>query len=565
MIFDQDVAVPVSDGNVLRANVFRPPREGRFAVVLAQGIYGKDVHFADAFKPQWEKLLRLYPDLCRNGSTGRYLRWETVDPERWVADDYVVIQIDSRGSGKSPGFLDPYSPREIQDYYDAIEWAAAQPWSNGRVGLIGISYYAIAQWLVAALRPAHLAAIVPWEGACDHYRDWSYHGGLLSGFVPAWWPRQVLVNQHGNAASHYRDRDTGERTTGPALSEELLAGNRADYPAELLRHPLDDDWHRGRSPDLARIEVPVLSAGNWGGPGVHLRGNIEGFLRCGSREKWLSMHVGTHYESFYLPEYVAMQKRFLDRYLKGIDNGWEREPRVQLSIRRPDGSARRMEHEYPLARTEWTRFHLDAGTRGIAREAPGRAARIDYDAMSKGVTFSTAPFEEDTEITGFVTLRLAIASSTADMDIFATLRAFAPDGSEVVFDGAHEPTPVSRGWLRASHRALDPERATPHRVFRAHRDVQKLEPGAVYQVDVEIWPTSMVYPRGYRLALTIAGRDFEFPDTPGRILHQHPANRDPTECSGRRSIFTGGDHESYLLLPVIPGSRELRLRSAENE
>lgn len=399
MLFDKDVAVPVSDGNVLRANVFRPPHAGRFSVVMAQGIYGKDVHFADAFKPQWDKLLTLYPDLCRNGSTGRYLRWETVDPERWVPDAYVVVQVDSRGSGKSPGYLDPYSPREIQDYYDAIEWAACQPWSNGKVGLIGISYYAIAQWLVAALRPPHLAAIVPWEGACDHYRDWSYHGGLASGFVRAWWPRQVLVNQHGNAASTYRDRDTGERTTGPALSEAVLAGNRAEYPADLARHTLDDAWHRSRTPDLARIEVPVLSAGNWGGPGVHLRGNIEGYMHCGSRAKWLSMHVGTHYESFYLPEYVAMQKRFLDRYLKGADNGWDEEAPVQLSIRRPDGASRRMENEFPLARTAPTRFYLDASDRSLTREKPSSASEITYEAGGDGVTFTTAPFDEDVEST----------------------------------------------------------------------------------------------------------------------------------------------------------------------
>lgn len=553
LILEKDVAVPVSDGNVLRANVFRPARDGRFPVVMAQGIYGKDVHFADGFKPQWVKLNELYPDLCRNGSSGRYLRWETVDPERWVPDDYVVIQVDARGSGKSPGFLDPYSPREIQDYYDAIEWAARAPWSNGKVGLIGISYYAITQWLVAALKPPHLAAIVPWEGACDHYRDWGYHGGLLSGFVDAWWPRQVLVNQHGNAAATRRDRDNAERTTGPALSQAILAGNRAEYPTELLRHPRDDEWHRERSPDLSRIDVPVLSAGNWGGPGVHLRGNIEGYLRCGSREKWLSMHDGTHFESFYLPEYVTMQKRFFDRYLKGAANGWEREARVQLSIRRPDSSARRMESEFPLARTSWAKFYLDAGARSIGLENPSSEARVAYDAAGVGVTFTTAPFEEDIEVTGFVTLRLWVSSASADMDIFATLRAFAPDGSEVIFDGAHEPTPVSRGWLRASHRALDSGRSTAHRAYHSHRDVEKLEPGVLYAVDVEIWPTSMVYPRGYRLALTIAGTDFEIEGIPGRILHRHPADGDAGELGGTNTIVTGAAHESYLLLPIIPG------------
>jgi predicted acyl esterase len=552
MLVEKDVAIPMSDGNVLRANVFRPAAEGRFPVVLAQGVYGKDEHFADAFKPQWEALLKIYPDIDRNGSTGRYLRWEVVDPERWVPDGYISIVVDSRGTGKSPGYLDPRSPREMQDYYEAIEWAGMQPWSNGKVGLIGISYYAFTQWAVAALQPPHLAAIVPWEGFTDYYRDSSHHGGIFSNhFTTAWWPRQVLVNQHGNGASHFRDRETGERTTGPALSEAMLAGNRADYPGDLLRHALDDAWYQERRPDMSRITVPLLSAGNWGGPGLHMRGNIEGYMRAASREKWLSMHVGTHFESFYLPEYVAMQKRFFDRYLKGLANGWESEPRVQLSIRRPDGSSRRMEHEFPLARTQWTRFHLDARDNSLGPRAPDAEASVSYAALGDGVSFSTAPFEADTEITGFLMARLWISSSTTDMDIFATLRAFAPDGTEVVFTGAHEQTPVTRGWLRASHRKLDPALSLPYRPYLAHDEVQKLTPGERYAVEVEIWPTCMVYPAGYRLVLTIQGRDFEYA-TPGRILHNHPQDRDPAEFGGTSTIATGGAHDSYLLLPIIP-------------
>jgi predicted acyl esterase len=554
MSVEKDVGITMCDGVVLRANVYRPAAEGRFPVVMAQGVYGKDAHFADAFKPQWDKLIEIYPDIERNGSTGRYLRWETVDPERWVPEGYVVIQIDSRGTGKSPGYLDPRSPREMQDYYECIEWAGTQSWSNGRVGLCGISYYAFTQWAVAAMQPPHLAAICPWEGFVDYYRDSTHQGGIFANtFTTAWWPRQVLVNQYGNAGTIHRDRETGERTTGgPALSDEILKGNRADYPGDLLAHSLDDAWYGERTPDLSRIKVPMLSAGNWGGPGLHLRGNIEGYLGASSAQKWLSLHVGTHYESFYLPEYVAMQKRFFDHFLKGLDNGWDKEPPVQISVRRPDGSARRMEQEFPPARTQWTRFYLDAANKSIAPGNSDKEASVSYQALGDGIDFSTAPFAEETEICGFITARLWVASSTTDMDIFAILRVFAPNGEEVTFVGAHETTNMTKGWLRVSHRKVDKKRALPYRVFHAHDEVQKLTPGEFYPVDVEIWPTSMVFPKGYRLVLTLMGKDFEFPGTPGRMLHDHPLDRSAEEFGGVNTIMTGGRYESFLLMPLIP-------------
>lgn len=554
MLFEKNVSVPMSDGIVLRANVFRPDKPGRFPVVMSHGIYGKDVHFSLAFKPQWDNLLKLYPDLCKNGSSGRFLRWEVPDPERWIPDGYAIVVVDSRGSGKSPGYMDPRQPRENQDYFELIEWAGVQPWSNGKVGLLGISYLAMNQWKAAALRPPHLAAICPWEGHWDHYRDSSHHGGILSNtFASGWWPKQVLSNQHGSGRTHYVDPDTGEISTGPSINEDLLAGNREDHPANHLRHKLDDEWHKSRTPDVSLIEVPVLSAGNWGGPGVHLRGNIAGFVEAGSTKKWLSMHIGTHYESFYLPRYVAMQKRFFDRYLKGVENGWDEEPPLRLEVRDVKGGATvRHEKEWPLAGTRWTKLHLDAAGSSLAANASTAVHRVTYPALGDGVSFSTPPFETETEITGYVAARLTISSTTTDMDIFATLRAIDAAGKEVAFIGAHEPTPMSRGWLRASHRKLDPVKSKPFRPYLQHNEIQKLTPGALYTVDLEIWPTCLVFPVGYRLVLTLMGRDFELPGIPGRILHNHPEDRPMPEFGGDNTVHTGGAHESWLMVPVIP-------------
>jgi len=295
----------------------------------------------------------------------------------------------------------------------------------------------------------------------------------------------------------------------------------------------------------------LLSAANWGGPGLHLRGNVEGWRAAAASEKWLSFHIGTHFESFYLPDYVALQKRFFARYLKGDDNGWEDQSPIRLEMRTTDGSVVRAEREWPLARTDWQRWYLDTGAGTLAPDTPARAGSTTFDALGSGVDFTTAPFANETEFTGPVMLRLAAASSTVDMDIFATLRLFDPDGAEVAFVGAHEMTPVTRGWLRASHRRLDPDRSEPWRPWHSHDRIEPLTPGEAVTLDIEIWPTSIRVPAGYRLVLTLAGRDFEY-ETRGRMLHDDPADRTEEIFGGITTIRSGGDNASWLLLPHIP-------------
>jgi predicted acyl esterase len=553
MIFEKNTPIPISDGNILRCNIFRPEGNGQYPVIMAMGAYGKDIHFEDGYNAQWNVLKKIYPEIDQAGSSGRFLRWEVIDPERWVPDGFVVIQIDSRGTGMSPGYIDPFGPVETHDYYEAIEWAAMQSWSTGKVGLIGVSYLAMKQWQVAALKPPHLAAIVPWEGASDFYRDSGRHGGIFSNsFTYAWWPRQVLSNQYGSGSSHHIDRDTGQRTTGPALQEELLVGNRTDHPHDRLNHPLDDAWNKERSPLLEQIEVPLLSAANWGGAGMHLRGNIEGFVNAASSNKWLFAHIGTHYESFYLPQYVAIQKRFFHYFLKGVDNGWGQEPKVQLAIRNVDGTASiRKEHEWPLARTQWQPFFLNALNSSLSSELITTSESTEFESNKNSVNFSTSVFSEETEFTGPVLLKLWISSSETDIDLFAILRVFDPSNTEVTFIGAHEKVPLAQGWLRASHRKLDVKKSLPYRPYHSHDERQALIPHEIYPVEIEIWPTSIVFPIGYKLVLTIQGNDFVV-NEPGRLLHNHPQDRDDRLSKAQCKIYTGSAYPSQLILPMIP-------------
>ncbi|MCP2091742.1 UNVERIFIED_ORG: putative acyl esterase [Paraburkholderia sediminicola] len=551
MLIEKDVEIKVRDGLALRANVFRPDAPGVFPVVMAMTIYGKDVHFADAFSMQWNKLLDCYPGLCEDGSSGRHLRWELTDPERWVKDGYVVIAVDARGSGASPGFVDPFSMQETLDYYDAIEWAGVQPWSNGKVGLLGVSYLAIKQWQVAALQPPHLAAIVPWEGASNYYREYVRHGGILSnGFNDAWWFRQIVTNQHGNHDTTHRDRETGLPTTGPMLEQGVLDKNRVDYLAAIRKYQLRDEWMSSRIPDLRRVTVPVLSAGNWGGPGLHLRGNVEGYLNAGSKRKWLSMHVGTHFESFYLPGYVAMQKRFFGRYLKGEENGWESTPPISLVVRSPVSNTMRTDTQWPLTGTVWTHYHLDGVNLRLSTDGVAAEHSCAYESQGDGLTFQTDPFNVETECTGPLMARVWLSSDTDDADVFITLRLLDADGDEVTFIGAHEVVPVARGWLRASQRKLDDARSLPYRPFYCHDEIQKLVPGEPVPLDIEIWPTSIAIPTGYRLAVTVRGRDFEYA-TAGRLLHTDPVDRAPDVFDTTCRLHTGGKFDSWLLLPEI--------------
>lgn len=564
MTIDWDIPITMDDGLVVRADIYRPAKDGTYPAIVSYGPYAKWLAFQDGYPTAWDIMVKEHPDVAA-GSTNKYQSWEVVDPEKWVPDGYVCVRVDSRGAGRSPGYIDPFSPRETKDFHDCIEWAAGQPWSNGKIGLAGISYYAINQWQVAGLQPPHLAAIGIWEGAGDWYRDKNHQGGILSTFQTNWYDMQVKTVQHGLGTRGPVSSINGELVCGP----ETMSEAELNKGAEIAAHPLYDDYHRSRSADWSKIEVPLLSCGNWGGNSLHLRGNIEGFVRAASKQKWLEMHGDRHWTLFYTDYGNALQKRFFGHFLKGEDTGWLEQPKVQLQVRHPgEKFVERHENEWPLARTNWTKFYLDFAKGELSSTPSEQTAALDYEALGEGLTFTTPPLEQEMEITGPSAAKLFASSSTTDADIFLVIKVIDPAGEEVVFHGALDPnTPVAQGWLRASHRKLDSALSTFYRPYHAHDELQPLVPGQPVELDVEIWPTCIVVPRGHRIELNVRGKDYVYRGSRstarlsnmkneftgcGPFLHNDPQDRPAEVYGGTTTLVTSPDRQNFVLLPIIP-------------
>ena len=425
--------------------------------------------------------------------------------------------------------------QEARDYYDAIEWAAEQSWSTGKVGLVGVSYYAITQWNVASLQPPSLTTIVPWEGWADMYRDSVFHGGVFNqGFYGRWWldvrGKQLLENTRADNSA--------------ALSEDLIYN--------FLAHHMDSSWWddvKARA-QFDNITVPLYSSGNWQGWNHHMRGNIDGFVRSASTVKKLQMHTGGHVDAFYSDEGKQELLRWYDYWLKDIDTGIMDEPPVKLCIRTGEAECTwRFENEWPLARTQYTTYYLTGESAGVVDDAihdvrlstsaPRREQALSYESGPEAyrranrrlptASFTTEPLASDIEITGHINLVMWVSSETDDLDVFAYLRKINPDGSVVT---------ATRGILQASHRKLDPELSTPYRPHHTHDEEQKLVPGEVVPIEVEIWATSMVFEAGSRIRLDVNAHDGS---------HYFAAYN-----LGQNTIYTGGDRASYVVLPIVP-------------
>jgi predicted acyl esterase len=374
--------------------------------------------------------------------------------------------------------------------------------------------------------------------------------------------------QHGMGDRGRKSIVTGELVAGPkTLSDSELAANRADSPGEAKQRKSYDAYYAARTADFSAITAPLLSAANWGGMGLHTRGNFEGYLAAGSEQKWLEVHGDTHFTHFYSKYGEALQKKFFGHFLKGEDTGWDKQPRVSLNIRHPNEKfVLRGENEWPLARTQWTKYFLHPDGLLLTPEPSAHSTTLVYETSGAGLTFCTAPMTRSIEITGPVAAKIWLSSQTTDADVFLALRLFDPNGNEVTFIGSNDPrVPIGLGWLRASLRKLDAKKSLPYRPWHTHDEEWPLQPGRAVELDIEIWPTSIVIPPGYQLALSIRGKDYEVdgkdiapPNAPypmkgvGPFLHIDPDDRPPVIFATRNTLHFAEDQRPYLLLPVIP-------------
>ncbi|KAK8001973.1 X-Pro dipeptidyl-peptidase [Apiospora marii] len=570
--FLKNVSIPLKASKLpIRANVYLPLRDdanARFPVLCTYGPYGKDISYATFFAGSFGEV---NPE-----HRSQYSAWETPDPVFWTSRGYAVVRADERGLGQSPGFLDTMSKGTSECFFDVVEWAADQPWSTGKVGLLGISYYAGTQWRVAARRPKGLAAIIPWEGMSDYYRDRCQHGGILSDkFIGVWWNRQVLVNQYGKAGrSQLKFPPDGpgargqEDTIEGDLPEEVLVANRQDQTVDNAKYKYrDEEYYASKEFRPEDIEVPLLSVANWGGILLHLRGNVEGYNHAGSKFKYLRFITGRHDLPFYYQEEAELQQSFLDAFLKGEDRvGWSvpgKVPPVTVTLRKGNVGFNDAEREkaYPKRQEE-------------AWPIPGRgtdlneADFVSYKALGtlenqQAVQFTSEPFEQETEITGHITAHLnvsltpeqeAASGGEKDIDLFVTLRHLDADSREIFYTGtAGDPVPLCKGWLRVSMRKVHEEHPK-HRPYLPYReyfstDVQAVAPGEVYGVDIEVWPTNVVVDKGNRLVFEVASGDTQ---GSGIFQHNSPTDRPASKFAGQNHIHFGEGLENYVTLPVIP-------------
>lgn len=524
IVIDRDVEVPTRDGTILRINVFRQRGvAGGQPVMVSIHPYGKDdlpsrKRKRWTFSPQY-RVLRQPKPVTFSALTG----WEAPDPVWWTSQGFVAINADSRGCGHSDGTGDLLSRQEAEDTYDLVQWAAEQPWSDGRVVMLGVSYLAISQYAVAALRPPALRAICPWEGFTDAYRDLLFPGGVREFGFTRMWARNV------------------RRATRQLHDLAQMQGE----------HPMRDEYWQSVTPDLSAIEVPMLVCGSFSDNNLHSRGSIRAFSQCGSTHARLYTHRGGKWETFYSEAARAEQLKFLRDVLDGVPGS--RSVRLEVREDRDTVAAVREEAEWPLARTHWRRLYL-AGAGLLATERPTSSGSVTFETHSRAASFNWV-VPDEVELTGPMVARLWVQlDGCDDANLFVGVEKWRA-GQFVGFEGSYGygRDRVTTGWQRVVLRERDPKLSRPWEPVPACNRIAPVKSGEVVAVDVALGPSATLFRAGEQLRFVVAGRWLS-PRNP--LSGQFPAAY-PDPPQGLVTLRWGPRYDAHLLIPEIPAEQSL--------
>jgi hypothetical protein len=516
---ESDVEVSMRDGVTLRLNVFRPAGPGPFPVILSAHPYGKDA-VPTKKRGGWKlnkqfRIMNQPEPLTISDQTS----WEAPDPAWWAQQGYAVINLDTRGGGHSDGRGDLLSDQEADDIEQVIAWASVQPWSNGRVGMLGVSYLALSQYKVAALNPPALKAICPWEGFTDAYRDLFTSGGITeNGFARVW-----------------------------LFLTSKVARLNTDLAAERRKHPLRDEWWDTLTPDLAKITVPMLVCASFSDDNLHSVGSMRAFQQVSSTERHAYTHRGPKWSTFYGEDARRTQLAFFDRHLRELDA--PALPPLRLEIRDSADSVVeiRDEQEWPLTRTNWQLLHL--GATGTLNETPGAAGAVTFDLRRNAAAFDYQ-FRDDTELSGPMTLKLQITTTgTDDPRLFIGIEKRS-QGQPVSFNGSYGygRDHVAQGRLRLSLRELDPQRSAPHQPEHTFRTLQPVQADEQIEVLIPLSSSATLFRAGDSLRLIIAGR---YPQPRNPLFGHFPTHYEPSS-RGKATILWNPDQPSTLEIPIVP-------------
>lgn len=535
---ERDIRVPVRDGTILVGDLFRPAAKGKFPVLLGAHPYNCEIMSAP-LRPIGYGNLRGY--------------MEAGDSKFFVRRGYVHAIINLRGSGKSQGKFQMMGPLEVQDVIDVIQWLAKQPWSDGNVGMFGVSSFAWLQLQVAARNPPHLKAVfAPW-GATDFYRDVFYHGGILAhGFLRHWslnWdnPRPISWTKEKFGEKKYRkaieaalhDEDI---VAVPDLRQILENPEKGRNPAvvDVILNRLDGEYYKERNVDFGNARTPAFIGACWGEYGLHLPGALRTWKHWKGPKKMVISAPVYLDRPVYQYQYESM--RWFDHWLKGVDNGIMDEPPVRLFI--PGTAEWKASTDWPVPETRWTPFYFHAG--GLLSEHElfpneGHNSFEDSTFVHGELTYWTPKMVENTELIGPIPLHLYASGSDSEMFVFATL---------LHRDRAGEVRELTRGWLRASQRALHPD-SEDWEPIQAHTKREPLEPGKIYELRLNIIATARHLLAGERIGVRIKGADNEKAEN---RLHQVARGCLWRQSPWRMTIYHDESHPSRVLLPITRGN-----------